>query len=152
MKSLLICLGLQICLAASTYGQDPASPREQIQQIHSLIDSYSQARAARDSALVGKILTDDIDQLVSTGKWRKGIAEALHGMMQSSEANPGSRTLTIENIRFIDTGSAIVDARYEIQNSDNTSRKMWSTFVVIRDKGLWKISAIRNMLPAGYNN
>jgi len=42
-----------------------------------------------------------------------------------------------------------VDARYEIQNADGTTRKMWDTFIVVLDNDAWKISAIRNMLPAG---
>jgi len=69
-------------------------------------------------------------------------------MLRSSESNPGSRKLIIEKIRFITTESAIVDARYEIQNPDGTVRKMWSTFVVVRENKMWKITAIRNMLPS----
>jgi uncharacterized protein YxjI len=38
--------------------------------------------------------------------------------------------------------------RYEIESADGTSRKMWSTFITVNDNGKWKITAIRNMLPA----
>ena len=41
---------------------------------------------------------------------------------------------------------AIADARYEISGAE--TRKMWSTFVMARQQGQWRISAIRNMLPA----
>ncbi|TDI72183.1 MAG: DUF4440 domain-containing protein, partial [Bacteroidetes bacterium] len=34
-------------------------------------------------------------------------------------------------------------------NADGTARKMWSTFIVVRNEDGWKIAAIRNMLPAG---
>jgi hypothetical protein len=49
---------------------------------------------------------------------------------------------------MFNAGSAIVDCKYEIQNTDGTGRKMWSTFIVNYNKKIWKISAIRNMLPA----
>lgn len=46
------------------------------------------------------------------------------------------------------TRSALVDCRYEIQNPDSTSRKMWSSFIVVIEEKSWKIAAIRNMLPS----
>jgi hypothetical protein len=121
----------------------------QKKDIYSLIDQYSEAREKRDTILLKKILTTDVDQLVSTGKWRNGIASSVQGMLKSSANAPGTRTLTIDKIRMINSTSAIVDCKYEIQNADSTLRKMWSSFIVVSDKGIWKISAIRNMLPAG---
>jgi len=119
------------------------------QAIHSLIDKYSQARETKDTLLLKEILTTDIDQLVSNGEWRRGIRAAVDGMMRSSTSNPGWRSLIVESIRFLDERNAITDCRYEIQNADGTIRKMWSTFMVTYQHKKWKISAIRNMLPAG---
>lgn len=121
----------------------------QKQDIFSLIDKYVQARETKDTVLLKSILTTDIDQLVSSGEWRDSIEGAIKGMMQSSERNPGKRTIKIEKIRFLNSESGMVDARYEIQNADGTARKMWSTFIVVCDNNSWKITAIRNMLPAG---
>ena len=132
-------------------GQDTILNDKQQKAISSLIDQYSQAREKRDTALLKTILTSDVDQLVSTGEWRIGINAAVEGMMKSSANSPGTRTLTIEKIQTITASSAIVDCRYEIQNTDGTLRKMWSTFIVIADKKVWKIRAIRNMLPAPNN-
>ena len=120
-----------------------------IRDINILIDNYSLARDKKDTVLLKKILTNDVDQLVSSGEWRNGISEAVQGMMRSSENNPGTRTLTVEKIRFLDSKNAIADARYEIKSREGTTRKMWSTFVVVNDNGKWKIAAIRNMLPSG---
>jgi len=86
--------------------------------------------------------------LVSTGEWRAGINSAVEGMMKSSTNSPGTRTLTIDKIQKVTASSAIVDCRYEIQNANGSSRKMWSTFIIVADKKTWKIRAIRNMLPA----
>jgi len=117
--------------------------------IYALIDQYSLARDKKDTVLLKSILTHDIDQLVSSGEWRNGVIEAVQGMLRSSDNNPGTRTLTVENIRFLDSKNAIADARYEIKSSAGITQKMWSTFIVVNQKGKWKIAAIRNMLPTG---
>jgi len=114
-----------------------------------LIDKYSEAREKRDTILLKNILTLDVDQLVSTGEWRDGIAASVKGMLSSSANSPGTRTLTIERLRLLNQRNALVDCKYEIQNADGTTRKMWSSFVVVSERGIWKISAIRNMLPSG---
>lgn len=109
------------------------------------------AREKRDTTLLKTILTSDVDQLVSTGEWRVGINAAVDGMMKSSANSPATRTLRIEKIQMLTASFAIVDCRYELQNTDSTIRKMWSTFVVVANKEIWKIRAIRNMLPAPNN-
>jgi ketosteroid isomerase-like protein len=121
---------------------------QQKKDIYHLIDQYSLARENRDTVLLKKILTTDVDQLVSSGEWRNGIASSVKGMQNSSATSPGTRTLTIDKLRFFNSNTAIADCRYEIRNSGGATRKMWSTFVVVSEKGGWKISAIRNMLPA----
>jgi hypothetical protein len=120
---------------------------KQKKDIHFLIDQYSLAREQRDTVLLKRILTTDVDQLVSTGEWRNGIGSSVKGMLNSSASSPGTRTLTVEKIRLLSPTSAIVDCKYEIQNANNTVRKMWSTFIVVSDNEAWRISAIRNMLP-----
>ena len=149
-KTALLLLSHLACVIV-LYGQ-VATGNDKLQKtITSLIDQYSQAREKRDTALLKTILTPDVDQLVSTGEWRVGLNAAVEGMMKSSANSPGTRTLHIEKIQTITPSSAIVDCRYEIQNTDGTARKMWSTFVVIADKKTWKIMAIRNMLPVPNN-
>ena len=134
------------------YGQHTTAVNAKQQKaISALIEQYSQAREKRDTVLLKAILTPDVDQLVSTGEWRAGINAAVEGMMKSSANSPGTRTLHIEKTQMITASSAIVDCRYEIQNADGTARKMWSTFIVVTEKGVWKIMAIRNMLPAPNN-
>lgn len=117
--------------------------------ITTLIAQYAQAREEQDTTLLKSILTEDIDQLVSSGEWRRGVRTAVAGMQRSSNRNPGTRTLTVDNIRFLKSKTAIADCRYVIDNPDGTARKMWSTFIVQKEKGRWRIAAIRNMLPAG---
>ncbi len=142
-------LFLLLASALFAYAQDTKPTDSQRKDITVLISQYSQSRESRDTVLLKKILTADIDQLVSTGEWRQGIGAAVDGMMKSSNSNPGSRTLTVDKIRLVTPACAIVDCRYEIANPNGTPRKMWSSFIIVSDKGVWKISGIRNMLPAG---
>ena len=116
-------------------------------EIYSIIEQYSRAREQMDTILLKSILTDDIDQLVSSGEWRIGIDTAIKGMMKSSASNTGSRKIVMDRYRLLTASSAIADARYEIANPDGSARKMWSTFILVKAKNNWKISAIRNMLP-----
>ncbi len=144
MHKLLLLFLVAIAAVTSTYGQNA----KQQQAIVALVDQYAQARETQDTVLLKSILTPDIDQLVSTGEWRDGIKGSMAGMVRSSATSPGTRTLTVQKVRFLTPGSAIADARYVIQNSDGSAREMWSTFIVVQQKGKWKIAAIRNMLPA----
>ncbi|WP_052055234.1 SgcJ/EcaC family oxidoreductase [Myxosarcina sp. GI1] len=131
----------------SVTAQNVGESNNQKQDIYLLIDRYNQARENRDTDLLENILTTDVDQLVSSGEWRRGIETAVEGMLRSSNRNPGKRTITIEQIRFLDSEVAIVDTRYEIKLEDNADRNLWSTFLVVRQEGKWKIAAIRNMSP-----
>ena len=147
MKNIYFLLLLLIS-ASFVYAQETKLTGSQRKDIIRLIAQYSHARESKDTILLKKIITTDIDQLVSTGEWRSGIGPAVKGMMKSSTNNPGSRTLRVDKIRLVTPVCAIVDCRYEIANANGNPRRMWSSFIVVADKGIWKIAAIRNMLPA----
>jgi len=117
------------------------------QEIYALIDKYAEARDTKNEALLESILTTNIDQLSSAGKWRIGSAEAMSYMMKSSTSNLGDRTITIEKVRFLNPENAIVDSIYKIEMPDGKAVELWSTFIVLNVEGQWKITAIRNMLP-----
>ena len=142
--ALLFCLACCLLLHAQSILLSTADQKA----ISTLIDRYSEAREKSDTVLLQSILTEDIDQLVSSGEWRVGMRTAIDGMQKSSASSPGTRTLTIDRIRMLNANCALVDCRYEIMNADNSSRRMWSSFVVVKARKEWKITAIRNMLPA----
>ena len=117
-----------------------------------LVSRYAAARESRDADAIRALFTDDADQLVSSGVWRRGREALVEGMLGSSRRNPGARTLEVETVRFPAPGVAVADARYVIRGSDGApDRKMWSTFLCLRTPGGWRIAAIRNMLPAPRN-
>ena len=149
MKKIFLLIFLHVLIATTLQAQNDVGNSKQQSEIYALIDLYSKAREKQDTVMLKSILTADVDQLVSSGEWRSGVKASIKGMLQSSGSNAGSRSLTVDKIRFINSGSAIVDARYEIQTLNGATRKMWSTFIVVYAGANWKISAIRNMLPAG---
>lgn len=132
----------------SNLAQDKSGNEKSRLAIQALIDAYSKARENKDTVLLKNILTPDIDQLVSSGEWRTGLPVAVQGMLRSSDTNPGTRKFIIEKVRFLDSQNAIVDARYEL-SGPTAKRLLWSSFIVVYRQKQWKITAIRNMLPAG---
>lgn len=148
MKTFILITILILLTPMFLLAQEGLSQENKKKEIQSLVNKYTHAREKKDRLLLESILTKDIDQLVSSGTWRRGKEESMKGMLRSSQRNPGKRTITVENIRFLTSDSGIADARYEILNADGSSRKMWSTFVVVYEDHVWKIAAIRNMLPA----
>ncbi|MDX5478537.1 MAG: nuclear transport factor 2 family protein [Cyclobacteriaceae bacterium] len=130
------------------FAQHKPSAHDQ-EKILALIADYSKARENQDTLLLRSILTKEVDQLVSSGEWRIGIKEAMSGMQRSSTNNPGQRQLKVEKTRLLNETCAIVDARYEIiGDNEAPTRRMWSTFLVVKEEENWKIAGIRNMLPA----
>ena len=118
--------------------------------IKDVVARYLAARDHRDAAAVGALFTQDADQLTSSGEWRRGRDAIVQGTLLSSERTGGTRTITIETIRFPAANVAIADGRYELTNAQQERRSMWTSFVLVRSdrEGQWRISAIRNMLPA----
>ena len=139
-------LAAAVCIIAAA----PALPADgDSVAIKALVGQYAAARESRDPQAIRELFTDDADQLVSSGQWRRGRETLVQGMLGSSRRNPGSRSLTVETVRFPAAGVAVADARYVIAGRDGAEdRKMWSTFVCLRTDDGWRIAAIRNMLPA----
>jgi uncharacterized protein (TIGR02246 family) len=116
--------------------------------IRQLIQRYVDARNQMDQAALRKLFTEDADQLVSTGEWRRGLDNLLQGAMVSSKKENGKSSVTVESVRMVGKDAAIADGRYETAARGAASpRKMWSTFVLERHGDGWRITAIRNMLP-----
>src|SRR5689334_15547371 len=138
MRALLAALALILPLQAQSSADDEA--------IRQVVRNYIDARDRDDAAAVAALFTPDADQLVSSGEWRKGRDAVVKGTLASTR-NGGKRTITVETIRYITPDVAIADGKYELAGAAET-RHMWSTFVMHRVAGAWKIAAIRNMLPA----
>jgi uncharacterized protein (TIGR02246 family) len=142
-------IAVVLILAATSSAAAQSRPGGDDAAIRELVRLYNNAREANDPKAIEALFVADADQLVSSGEWRRGREVLVKGAMASSARTGGTRTLTVEAIRMVTPDVAIADARYEISGlTDGSTRKMWSTFVVVRQEGGWRISAIRNMLPA----
>lgn len=138
---------LLACVApAAAFAQAPPAPDEAA--VRDLVRRYVDAREARDARAVEALLTEDADQLVSDGTWRRGRASLVEGMLESSRRNPARRTIEVEAVRALGPDAAIADGRYLQVGAGREARAMWTTVVARRTAEGWKIAAIRNMLPA----
>jgi len=127
---------------AKTGGNDEAAIRE-------VVSKYVDARERIDPKAVEPLFTEDADQLVSSGEWRKGREAVVKGTMASSTSTGGKRTITVESVRFVTADVAIADGRYELTGLvGGANRSMWTTIILKRSGKEWRITAIRNMLPA----
>jgi uncharacterized protein (TIGR02246 family) len=117
--------------------------------VRAVVRRYVDAREARDPKAVAALFTADADQLVSSGEWRQGRENVVTGTRASSAQSAGKRTIDVERVRFVSSEVAIADGRYSITGlGEGNDRRMWSTFVMAKASGEWRIAAIRNMLPA----
>jgi uncharacterized protein (TIGR02246 family) len=116
--------------------------------VREVVAKYTAARELRDAAAIEALFTPDADQHTTSGEWRRGRAQIVPGTLQSSERNQGVRTIRIESVRFLTSDVAIADGPYEIRAAGGAApRRMWTSIVLIKSSGGWRIGAIRNMVP-----
>jgi uncharacterized protein (TIGR02246 family) len=137
-----------IVLVATWLAQDNAG-RTDDAAIREVVRKYVDARERIDPKAVEELFTSDADQLVSSGEWRRGRDEVVRGTMASSRNSGGKRAIALESVRLVTPDVAIADGRYELTGlAGGATRSMWTTLVLKRTEKGWRISAIRNMLPA----
>jgi uncharacterized protein (TIGR02246 family) len=116
--------------------------------IRAVVAAYAAARDKGDGEALAALFTADADQLVSSGEWRRGRPAVVQGSLTSSQQTQGARTFTIETVRMIAADVALADSRYDIAPPGGPTRRMWASWLLVKDGTGWKIAAIRNMLPA----
>jgi uncharacterized protein (TIGR02246 family) len=142
-----IALLLLVCPAAAraSGGQQRSNTEAAVRET---VKKYVDAREQTDPDAIGALFTKDADQLTSSGEWRKGRDAIVRGTIESSRRTGGTRTITIETVRFPAPGVALADGRYDIVGGADGTRRMWTSFLLTRTGTVWQIAAIRNMLPA----
>ena len=138
---------LILCLAGGLSAPGPGPQPTDEAAVKDVVRNYVHAREVRDPAAIEALFTADADQHTTSGEWRRGRAQVTSGSLSSSTQNPGNRRITVETVRFITPDVAIADGPYEIA-TDGSVRRMWTTIVLERERGAWRITAIRNMVPA----
>ena len=116
--------------------------------ITELIAQYLGTRAQNNEQGLLALLTEDIDQLTTSGNLRSGRAAVSNGSLATTRSNSGERSITVETIRFVRTDVAMVNAHYDIVDRSNGPDLHYLTSIlVVMDDERWLISAIRNMQP-----
>ena len=146
MRIALVCL-LVLTVAPALTAQRTAANAADETAVRDVVARYVAVREARDASAVAALFTEDADQYTTAGEWRRGRERIRAGTADSSQRNPGSRRISVEAVRFVTPDVAIADGPYEIAASGASSRRMWTTLVLVRTSGGWRISAIRNMAP-----
>jgi uncharacterized protein (TIGR02246 family) len=146
MTSLVILLCCFTGLLPLT-GQGGSGASADAAAVRDVVKQYMAARERRDASAIRALFTDDADQLTSSGEWRRGREDVVKGTLASSASNAGTRTITIETVRLPAADIALADGAYTIAGGAGT-RNMRTSFLLVRAAGVWRISAIRNMLPA----
>lgn len=146
MISVFVCTGASADRAMGSPKPDAGGQSDA--EVREIVAKYLAARDRRDADALRALFTEDADQLTSSGDWRKGRDAIVRGTLASSEQTGGKRTITIETVRFPAPGVALADGPYEIAGTQGSVRRMWTSFLLVRGTGGWRIAAIRNMLPA----
>ena len=141
----LICL-FWVALASIASAQSPAAKPSDEAAVRDIVRRYTEARELSDPKAIEALFTADADQYTTSGEWRRGMAQLVKGMLETSARNPGTRAITIAAVRFVTPDVAIVDGEYK---TGTDARLLWTTLTVKRDGRGWRIAAIRNMAPTG---
>ena len=144
MRLMLLAVVVVSLAGAAAQNVSPAGDEAAVRDV---VRRYVAAREQRDPRAVEALFTEDADQYTTAGEWRRGRPEIVKGTQVSSAQNPGRRDIAVEAVRFPAPGVAIVDGRYEIAGGGNPGRRMWTTLLLTRGAGGWRIAAIRNMVP-----
>jgi uncharacterized protein (TIGR02246 family) len=117
--------------------------------IRIVIKAFIDTREADDLAALAALLTTDADQRQTSGSLRSGRDAVSTGSLETQRRTGGKRTIAVEFGRFVGPDVALVDGRYDsLGRSDGTDQRMLTSMLLRREGGVWKIAAIRNMIPA----
>jgi uncharacterized protein (TIGR02246 family) len=117
--------------------------------IRTVIQAFLDTREKNDAAGLSALLTPDVDQQQTSGNVRKGREAVVSGSLSTQRETGGTRTITVDSLRFVSDDVAIADGKYlSLGRADGTDQRMLTSMVLRRDAGGWKIAAIRNSLPA----
>ncbi len=147
MRRVLLC-AIAFGMATTLFGQTSSTAADEA-AVREVVQKYMDARDQRDATALAALFTSDVDQLVSSGEWRRGREAVVKGTLGSSQSTGGKRSIIVETVRFLAPDVALADGRYELTGLANgETRKMWTTILLKHDADGWHITAIRNMLPA----
>jgi uncharacterized protein (TIGR02246 family) len=142
-------LGLSFCLLAfismAAIAQDTADRSADEAAIRQVTQDYIARRDEGDEAGLRALLTENVDQRLTSGRMRIGRDEVVSGSLGSTQSSGGTRVITLREIRFLGDDVAIANGDYNsLGRADGTDLYMLTTFIFQRNGEKWRIAAIRN--------
>lgn len=140
---LLLCILSATSVAAAAQGlPDRAADEAAIRQV---TQDYIARRDEGDEAGLRALMTEKVDQRLTSGRMRLGRDEVVSGSLGSTQNSGGKRVITLNDIRFLGADVAIANGNYDsLGRADGTDLHMRTTIVFWRVDGKWRIDAIRN--------
>jgi uncharacterized protein (TIGR02246 family) len=139
----------QIAFAGPARGDDLGRVGDE-EAIRAVVQAFIDTREDNDAAGLEALLTADVDQMLTSAGVRSGRDAVVGGSVSTTQSTGGTRTISLETVRFITDDVAIADGPYlSLGRADGSDLRMHTSMVLKREDGTWKIAAIRNMVPRG---
>jgi len=145
LKKLGLLLFVLVAAGAVAEAQDGADRSADEATIRQVTQDYIARRDEGDEAGLRALLTENVDQRLTSGRMRIGQDEVVSGSLGSTQSSGGKRVITLKEIRFLGDDVAIANGDYNsLGRADGTDLYMRTTIVFQRSDGKWRIAAIRN--------
>lgn len=136
---------LFIAVGGAAAAQDDVDRSADEAAIRQVTQDYIARRDEGDEAGLRALLTEDVDQRLTSGRMRIGQDGVVSGSLGSTQSSGGQRVITLTEIRFLGDDVAIANGDYDsLGRADGTDLHMRTTMVFWRSDGQWRIAAIRN--------
>ena len=145
LKKLGLLLFVLVAAGAVAEAQDGADRSADEATIRQVTQDYIARRDEGDEAGLRALLTENVDQRLTSGRMRAGQDEVVSGSLGSTQSSGGKRVITLKEIRFLGDDVAIANGDYNsLGRADGTDLYMRTTIVFQRSDEKWRIAAIRN--------
>lgn len=138
---------LLVTVSVAAEAQDTVDRSADESAIRQVTQDYIARRDEGDEAGLRALLTENIDQRLTSGRMRLGRDEVVSGSLGSTQSSGGKRVITLKDIRFLGADVAIANGNYDsLGRANGTDLHMQTTIIFWRFDGKWHIDAIRNAL------
>jgi uncharacterized protein (TIGR02246 family) len=152
MMKRLVPLVLLLIVSVQAFAQ-----AENADELQAFIKQYEEIWQSHDGELLGGFFARDCDMIVGIQPrivGREAIAESWNRYFSRIDSGR-LLTISIESMRFLSPGIALINVatttggNHSETNETLESRKARGTWVVTREGGEWRISALRAHSPIG---
>lgn len=138
-------LFLLVTAGVAAEAQDAPDRSADESAIRQVTQDYIARRDEGDETGLRALLTEKVDQRLTSGRMRLGRDAVVSGSLGSTQNSGGKRVITLVDIRFLGADVAIANGNYDsLGRADGTDLYMRTTIIFWRVDGEWRIDAIRN--------